>query len=513
MRFNYQYPQNRSKAIIKFIMSAQIVSETQNFNASIVVTDLLMKTLENAAKDLVLKCINEAAIRHGFDAEEEMKVLGLETLLLLRKKMAKKTGKSSETKKVREPKAPKKEAFPLPFIPELVCLDKCHGLAYNHGLFTQCAKTFVDDGKFCKSCKAQTEQNPSGEPDCGTVQNRIATDLYEYKDSKGRTPIPYVKVLEKLKLSVDDASGKTNVEIPSCHFTVTTKPKNKDPKEKVARGRPKKISTAVAAENVDDLFEKLTADEDDLSVVEEEEEEEEEEEKAVKPAKKAKLSDEEKEAKIAKIQEERAIKKLEQEEKAAIEKKEREDRRAIEKQQREEAKAAEKLAAEQAKEALKAEKAALKAAEKKSEKKTKAVAEEPKEIVEEPKEIVEEPVKAAKPAKEAKVVKKTKEVKAAVIEEPKVVAKEPVTTPKIPKKTVSDPAESKVKVAKIQIGDTIYLKTAANILYNLEKEEVGMYDPETKTIKPMPKEDDDEIQDDDYEEDEEEDEEEEEEEA
>jgi hypothetical protein len=498
MRFNYQYPQNRSKAIIKFIMSAQIVSETQNFNASIVVTDLLMKTLENAAKDLVLKCINEAAIRHGFDAEEELKVLGLESLLLLRKKMAKKTGKSSETKTVREPKAPKKEAFPLPFIPELVCLDKCHGLAYNHGLFTQCAKTFVDEGKFCKSCKAQTEQNPSGEPDCGTVQLRLASDLYEYKDSKGRTPIPYVKVLEKLKLSVDDASGKTNVEIPSCHFTVTTKPKNKDPKEKVARGRPKKISTAVAAENVDDLFEKLTADEDDLSV-----EEEEEEVKAVKPTKKAKLSDEEKEAKIAKIQEERAIKKLEQEEKAAIEKKEREDRRNIEKQQREEAKAAEKLAAEQAKEALKAEKAALKAAEKKSEKKTKAVAEEPKAVAEEPKAIAEEPKPVAEePVKAVKVVKKTKEVKAAPIEEPKVVAKEQ-------KKPVSDPAESKVKVSKIQIGGTFYLKTSANILYNLEKEEVGIYDPETKTIKPMPQEDDDEIEEDDYEEEEEEEEEEE----
>ena len=206
-------------------------TETTNFNASIIVTDLLMKTLENAAKDLVLKCITEAGNRHGFDAEEELKVLGLENLLLLRKKMAKKTGKSSEPKKVREPKAPKEAAFPLPFIPELVCLDKCHGLAYNRGLFTQCAKTFVDEGKFCKGCKAQTEKNPSGEPDCGTVQIRLASDIYEYKDAKGRTPIPYVKVLEKLNLSIDDASGKTNVEIPSCHFTVTTKPK-KENKEK-----------------------------------------------------------------------------------------------------------------------------------------------------------------------------------------------------------------------------------------------------------------------------------------
>ena len=221
MRFNYQYPQNRSKAIIKFIMSAQIVSETQNFNASIVVTDLLMKTLENAAKDLVLKCINEAAIRHGFDAEEELKVLGLESLLLLRKKMAKKTGKSSEPKTVREPKAPKKEAFPLPFIPELVCLDKCHGLAYNHGLFTQCAKTFVDEGKFCKGCKAQTEKNVPSFGGDNTGYDRIVITPTHFNNKLLRGLLPKKK-LKRSAWLLDLRNWKIITELPSTGTTMTS---------------------------------------------------------------------------------------------------------------------------------------------------------------------------------------------------------------------------------------------------------------------------------------------------
>ena len=50
------------------------------FNASIKVTELLMKTLENVAKDLASRCILESAVRHGFNADEEIRILGLENL-------------------------------------------------------------------------------------------------------------------------------------------------------------------------------------------------------------------------------------------------------------------------------------------------------------------------------------------------------------------------------------------------------------------------------------------------
>lgn len=46
---------------------------------SIVITDLLMTTLENCAKELAIRCIKECARRHGFDASEEIIILGLTT--------------------------------------------------------------------------------------------------------------------------------------------------------------------------------------------------------------------------------------------------------------------------------------------------------------------------------------------------------------------------------------------------------------------------------------------------
>ena len=62
------------------------------FNASITVTELLTKTLENAAKELAARCIRECAAKYGFVAEEAIRALGLENLNLIKKKMTKKSG-------------------------------------------------------------------------------------------------------------------------------------------------------------------------------------------------------------------------------------------------------------------------------------------------------------------------------------------------------------------------------------------------------------------------------------
>jgi hypothetical protein len=237
------------------IMIEQVMSS--QFNASITVTELLMKTLENCAKDLASRCITEAASRHGFDASEEIRVLGLENLSLIRKQMAKKSVSKGDKKekKVREPKE-KKSVFPMPFVPELADKAGCQGLAYNRGLFTQCAKKRMENGDYCKGCQTEADKNASGCPDCGTVESRLATGLYEFKDPKGRSPISYVKVLEKLKLSADasmEEAGKLNIEIPNDHFVILEKSK----KESVARGRPCKLvkkTGAVEADNVTDLF-------------------------------------------------------------------------------------------------------------------------------------------------------------------------------------------------------------------------------------------------------------------
>ena len=435
------------------VVVVEEMMEMSQFNASIAVTELLMKTLENCAKDLASRCISEAASRHGFDASEEIRVLGLENLSLIRKQMAKKSVSKGE-KKEKKPKKEKKSVFPMPFVAELTDIAGCQGLAYNRGLFTQCTKKRMENGNYCKGCQTESDKNASGCPDCGTVESRLATGLYEFKDPKGRSPMSYVKVLEKLKLSENAAleeAGKLNIEISEEHFVVLAgakeKSSSKQKKESVARGRPKKTG-AVEADNVTDLFAKLSAEGDEEVI---EDGEDLAEQKPVK-AKKAKLSDEEKAAKKAALEEERAIKKAEREAKLALEKAEREEKRKAEaevkKQEREAKIAAEKAEREAKRLAEKAERDAKKAAEK-------ALAEQKKEA-------------KSKKAPEGKAAK----------EEPKAAPAPPAA---------AAPAPTKVSVSRIQIDGKSYLKSSTNILYDPNtKEEVGLWDPESKTMKELP---------------------------
>ena len=398
-------------------------NELVNFNASVEVTELLMKTLENAARKLAARCISEAASRHGFDADAEIQALGLENLSVTRKQMAK---KSASEKKEKKPREPKKSNFPMPFFAENVNADGCQGLAYNRGLFTQCPKNRLDTGgDYCKGCQTEADKNASGCPDCGNVSARLATGLYEFKDPKGRSPISYVKLIKKLNLTLEQVSeetGKTGKTIPEEHLVVVEK--------KFARGRPKKVN-AVETDDlsvVSDLFSKLSVEkkQDLEELVEEEEEVEEEELESPVKTKKSKLSEDEKAEKKAALEAEKEAKKL------ALETEKAEKKAALE---------AEKA---QKKEAEKAERQAKRDAEK-TQKKEKKVDE---------KEKVDEPV--------------------------------------------ANPAE-KVKVTRIQISGKSYLKTTNNLLYNPEtKEEVGIWDPDTKTIKPLPEEEDEEEQEEEY---------------
>ena len=82
------------------------------FNASITVTELLTKTLENCAKELAARCIRECAAKYGFEADVEIRALGLENLNLIKKKMTKKSGsKSSSSKKPIAQKKRRNQSF------------------------------------------------------------------------------------------------------------------------------------------------------------------------------------------------------------------------------------------------------------------------------------------------------------------------------------------------------------------------------------------------------------------
>ena len=422
-------------------------STSEVFNASIMVTSLLTKTLENVAKDLSIRCINELASRHGFDASEEIRRLGLENLSLIRKEMAKKSGKKSKSEKKEKIPKEKKVVFPLPFISDLVNLKGCQGLAYNRGLFTQCAKKCMESGSYCNSCQAEADKNASGQPDCGTINERLSTDLYLFKDPKGRSPTPYPTFLDKLKLTIDqaqEAAGKLSISIPDEHLAVGEKPKK-------TKGRPKKTGV-VEAENVTDLFAKLTALDDIEEVTEDGED------TPVKQ-KKAKLSDEEKAAKKKALEDERAAKKADREAKIAKEKAEREAKIAEEKAERE-AKIAQEKELKEAKKVLEKAAKEAKRAQEKADKESKKVLE-----------------KAAKEAKQAqeKADNEAKRTQSNVVAVP----------------TEND--KPKVTVTRVNIDGTMYLKSSTNILYDLAtKEEIGLWDEKTKTILPMPDEEEEE---------------------
>jgi flagellar biosynthesis GTPase FlhF len=428
------------------------------FNASITVTELLTKTLENAAKELAVRCIRECATKYGFVAEEAIRALGLENLNLIKKKMTKKSGSKSSSSKPIAAKKEKKSVFPMPFEASIVVETNCQGLSFNRGLFTQCSKEKMENSSFCKGCQTEADKNSSGCPDCGTVACRLATDLYSFKDPKGRSPVSYVKLLEKLKLSVEDAlteAGNKNIELSNDHFTVV---------EKSSKGRPKKSAKPVeSSDNAGDLFAKLTAEhEEDMFEMDDLDKDNSSNNASSKASNKAKLSDEEKALKKAALEEERAAKKL------------------LAQQQREAAIALEK----EAKKLERETKAALEKEAKKLERETKAALEK---AARETKTALEKAARETKVAEE-KAAREAKRLLEKELKKESKKAASPKTTPVVVVAPVSPPVK-KVGVTRMAFGGIQYLKSENNMLYNPEtKEEVGIWDPETKTIKELPEE-------------------------
>lgn len=390
------------------------------------VSEKMMKGLEKSVKDLMINCIEECGKRYGFDSKEEIRLQGLDVVVKVSKKEVLKKEVSSSSSKVSS-----KEKWLKPFIRSCVDEDGCKGLEYNRGLFTQCKKSRMENGKYCNGCQKEADKSTTGCPDSGTVEERMSCGLYEFKDPKGRKAVRYTKVLEKLKISKESVlseASKENIEIPTEHLE----------SEKKSSGRPKKKSDVIAVNDVSDLFAKLTVEEE-VGVVEEK--------------KNKKLSEEDKAAKKAALEADREAKKLAREEKLVKDKLEREEKRKAEMEQ--------------------------------------------KKLDREAKIAKEKADREAKRAQEKEAKKSAKGSKS------KKSETEKVKTPVMPEddKKVEAEAPAKVKVGRIQIAGKQYLKSSNNILYDLNtKEEVGLWDPESKTIKELPDDEEEEVDDDEVEE-------------
>jgi len=503
---------------------------------SVSVTSLLLKTLENATKEYARECVRRCSVEYGFDATEALLNLDLENLRVGVKEMKKRSSGKKEAKEVPEKKAKAmkevKCSIKLPFIESELKASGCFGLAYNCGLFTQCQKARMTEGSYCKTCQKEADSSSAGKPIAGTVEDRVSVGLMEYRDLKGRKVVAYSKVYGKDGLDrskVEEEALKVNIVIPPEHFESAIV-------EKAGRRKiVKKKKDVVPEASVEDLFATLLLGEDDddeseratvimsdsedegedldLESARQELEHEKEARNEMKVEDKqsklaaVQLSKEEKAAKLAAEKESKAAKlAAEKEEKAAklaAEKEEKAAKLAAEKEEK-----AAKLAAEKeekaAKLAAEKEEKAAKLLEEKAAKELKLAAEK---AAKEEKLAAEKAAKdaklaAEKAAKDAKLAaeKAAKDAKAAPAKKVVKKAEEKAAPKAAVAVSAASEAPKKVTVKRITIEGKQYLKTAENLLYDPEtKDEVGIYDEATNSIKALPEEDEDEIGEDGYE--------------
>jgi hypothetical protein len=444
----------------------------------------MMRVVEKAMREVVEESVMKCASWYGFNGSEAIEML-------------------MRGEKVEE----KKEEVVLPFVVELVRDGGCGGLCYNRGLFTQCPKVKKESGLYCKTCEKEALANASGKPLLGSVRDRMTCDLMEFRDPKGRAPVAYSRIMSQLGLSrdtVEAEAGRLGVTIPEEHFACEKK-----------RGRPKVEKKQKAqAETVEDLLSRMVTESDDetnsqtdTALMSDNEESEDAEKEAKLASQKA-----EKEAKAAALAAEKEAKAAA----LAVEKEAKAAALAAEKEAKAAALAAEKEAKAAALAAQKAEKEAKLAAQKaEKEAKAAALAAEKEAKVAALAAEKEAKVAALAAEKEAKVAALAAEKEAKAAKEAKPKAKKDENSQAKQSKQATSAATvaasaaatseseskpKKVTVTRITIEGVEYLKTAENLLYNPQtKEEMGIYDPESKTIKPLPDESDDELDEEDYE--------------
>ena len=457
-----------------------------SFNASVEVTEVVLRSLENVSKELAKRCILECALRHNFDGDEELRILGLDnvTVILKKKPIIK-----------QKPVITDKPRFCLPFLAKAVDENGCNGIAFNEGLYTQCKKVRIENETFCKMCLGESQASENGEPKNGTVQRRSNSPYYSYEDSRGRMPPSYQDYMKKRGITQEDVlaeAEKQGLTIPLEHFASFSR--SKKMKLKVVKKSKKSVIFEEDEEKedlfakVNDLLEETLEDlSDDVPVLDEYEQAQKEEEKAA-----------EREAKLVQKALEKAEQKAEREAKAAQDKAAQRiilDLEKAEKAAEREAKKAQEKAEREAKlEQEKVEKAAKIA--QKAQEKAEREAKLEQEKVEKAAKLAQDKADA-KAAREAKLAeekaareaKKAQEKADKEAQKTQKTVKKPVEKPveKVVEKPAEDTAPKKVTVKRLFYNGKQYLKSGENVLYDPDtKEEVGIWCEQTQTILDLP---------------------------
>ena len=223
--------------------------------------------------------IRACALKYGFDAEEAIS-------LFIKPRQFEKSIREPKEKPVAKSKSPSKpkdkvevSEVPLPWTGK-AREGLCCGIRLNHGLHTQCSMIPASGGEYCKTCQKQADGNASGKPTYGTVADRLAAPLMEYRDPKGKQSVPYAVVMAKLGITREKAveeARKIGVELPDEVFEERIVKRGRPKKDATAsdtdsdasqtsqdsvkkgRGRPKKEKKVVESTSSDDLISALVA--------------------------------------------------------------------------------------------------------------------------------------------------------------------------------------------------------------------------------------------------------------
>ena len=432
-------------------------------------------SFKKATEEVVYKVIENLSMKYNFDKEEALCNIGL--IVIGDSKSLSREVKSKSVKSVSLSREVKLKArFALPYSGELDSLC-CQGVRQSQGLYTQCGSMCMDSSVFCKSCQTSADKN-NGVPEYGTIGERLKayTEGIEYKDPSGKSPVPYAKIMKKLKVSreeVEEEAGKLNMVINPIHFETEGVKKSgrpakleKKPEGEVKpKGRPKKAKKVLElAGEEEDLFASLvmSANKNDSDSEDEVDEkadtvimESEDEEEANLSAKLAAKEESKLAAKLAAEEESKLAAKLAAEEESKLA-----------------AKLAAKKAAEEKKESERLEKEAKKKASEAEKEAKKKAAEAEKEAKK----------KAAEAEKEAKK-------KAAEMEKPKKPKKDekkPATLEVSNKEMISSTVEEEEEqdvVRRFEFEGKKYLKSKkSGIIYNMDQDVIGKWNEAKQRI-------------------------------
>ena len=160
----------------------------------------------------------------------------------------------NEPKAKSEPKAKTKSSIALPWCGTIVHAN-CYGVRFNKGLFTQCTNK-IKSGTRCSACSDSSKRMIC----CGDIRERSDDN---WSDSKGRTPVRYCVVMQKLGITREEAEA----EAKRLGWVIPNKEFEKP--EPARRGRPPKRKPLVSNVVGNDMLDELVAGARDLSLIDE----------------------------------------------------------------------------------------------------------------------------------------------------------------------------------------------------------------------------------------------------